>query len=63
MFPPDTYTWIEHFKSPLNMDYTNNFPKIDILNFFGLDDTILNVPISIQELRKSINRLKNVMWS
>ena len=54
---PDT--WIQHFKSLLNMNYADNFPRNDIFNCFGLNNTILNGSISADEIRKSINSLKN----
>ena len=52
---PDS--WIQHFKSLLNMDYANNFPRNDIFNCFGLNNTILNGSIIADEIRKSINSL------
>ena len=54
---PDT--WIQHFKSLLNMDYADNFPRNDIYNCLGLNNTPLNCSISVAEIRKSINSLKN----
>ena len=40
------------------MPYTNNFSRDNIFNFYGLNNTNLNVSISVDELRKSINSLK-----
>ena len=50
---------MQHFKSLLILDYTDNFPRNDIFNCFGLNNTILNGSISANEIRKSINSLKN----
>ena len=41
------------------MDYADNFPRNDIYNCFGLNNTPLNDTISVDEIRKSINSLKN----
>ena len=54
---PDT--WIQHSKSLLNMNYADNFPRNDIFNCFDLNNTLLNGSISADEIRKSINCLKN----
>ena len=51
--------WIQHFKSLLNMDYADNFPRNDIFNCFGLTNSPLNGSITVDEIRKSINSLKN----
>ena len=56
-------TWIQHFKSLLNMDYADNFLRNDIFNCFGLNNSPLNGSITIDEIRKSINSLKNVKSS
>ena len=41
------------------MDYTYNFSTDNIFNFYALNNVNLNVSISVDELRKSINCLKN----
>ena len=41
------------------MDYADNFPRNDIYNCFGLNNTPLNCSISVDKIRKSINSLKN----
>ena len=55
---PDT--WIQHFKSLLNMDYADNFPRNDIFYCFGLNNSPLNGSITVDEIRKSVNSLTNV---
>ena len=42
------------------MDYADNFPRNDIFNCFGLNNSPLNGSITVDEIRKSINSLKMV---
>ena len=52
-------TWIQHFKSLLNMEYAGNLSKDDFSNCFGLNNTTLNPSITAVEIQKPINSLKN----
>ena len=54
-----TFPQVQHLKSLLNMDYVDNFPRNDVFNCFGLNNSPLNGSITVDEIQKCINSLKN----
>ena len=53
--------WVEHFKSIMNTEYSDNFNGSSNEEYFieGLDNTILNGDISPEEVLNSVKGLKN----
>ena len=53
--------WVEHFKSIMNIEYSDNFSGSSNEDYFteGLDNTILNGDISPEEILNGVKGLKN----